>query len=102
MSAICKYRGRASLITPCCTYKSASRSTGRISSGAVGQIDLRQPLEVFQGLKGFPLADEQVAHRHQRDLVLGLVLENGLILGDGLGNLALVQVLLGCFDVLGL
>ncbi len=69
---------------------------------AIGEIDLGEAFEVFKGLKGLALANEQIADGHEGDLILGVVLEDGQVLGNRLGNLALVEILLGRFDVLGL
>ena len=65
---------------------------------AVAQIDLREPLEVFDGLRHVSLTGEEIAHGHQSGLVFRIVAENLLIFGDGLGNLALVEILQRVFE----
>ena len=52
---------------------------------------MRQALEVFHCLRHVRLASEQIAHRHQGGLVLGIVAEDELIFADSLGHFALVQ-----------
>ncbi len=59
---------------------------------AVGEIDLREPLEILQGLEGVTLPHKQVADGHQRDLILGLVLQNLNVFLNGLSDLALMEV----------
>src|SRR5215467_11898140 len=61
--------------------------------------NLGQALEIIDGLEGLALADVQLTDGHQGDLVAGLVFENILVFGDGLGDLALVQQLLCGLDV---
>ena len=51
---------------------------------------LRKALEIIDGLKGFALANVQLADGHQRNLILRLVLQNVLVFRNGLGDLALV------------
>ena len=58
---------------------------------AVVEVNLRQALEVFDGVRHVALAGVEVAHRHQRRLILRVVAENLLILGDGLRDFALIQ-----------
>jgi hypothetical protein len=53
---------------------------------------VREALEIFDGLGHVTLAGEQVAHGHQGGLVFGIVAENLLIFGDGLGYFALVEI----------
>ena len=65
---------------------------------AIRKIDLRKPLEIFERVGHIALAGEQIAHRHQRGLILRVVAENLLIFGDGLGDLALVQILQRAFE----
>ena len=69
---------------------------------SVANEDLRQPLEIFDGLKRLTLANVQFADGHQGDLILRLVFQDVLILRDGLGDLALVQQFLRGFDVFAL
>src|SRR5579859_530726 len=64
----------------------------------VADEDLREAFEIIDGLKRFALANVEFADGHEGDLILGLVLEDLLIFGDGLRNLALVQKLLRRFD----
>ena len=64
----------------------------------VADEELRQALEIVDGLKGLALADVQLADGHQGDLIARLVLQNLLVFGDGLGDLALVEELLRGFD----
>src|SRR5262249_40272963 len=66
---------------------------------AVTDKNLSQALEVFDGLEGFALANVELTNGHQRDLVLGLVLQDVLVFVDGLRNFALIQQLLRGFDV---
>src|SRR5690242_2709818 len=65
----------------------------------VADKNLREALEIVDGLEGLALPDVQLADGHQRDLVARLVLQNVLVFGDSLGDLALVQQLLRGFDV---
>ena len=60
---------------------------------SVGQIHLRQPFEVFERMGHVTLAGVEVAHRHQGGLISRIVTQDLLILGDGLVDLALVQIL---------
>src|SRR5882757_6520985 len=60
--------------------------------------DLRQALKIFDGLECFALPNIKFADGHQGDLILRLVLQDVLVLRNGLGNLALVQQLLCGFD----
>ena len=69
---------------------------------AVVQKNLGQPFKIFQGLEGFPLADEQISQRHQGDLILGLILQNLLVFEDGLRHLPLLEILRRRVEVLGL
>src|SRR5579885_1071109 len=66
---------------------------------SVANEDLREALEVVNSLKGFALANVQLADGHEGDLVARLILENLLVFGDGLRDLALVQQLLCGFNV---
>src|ERR1051325_2981553 len=68
----------------------------------VADKDLREAFEIVDGLKGFALANVEFADGHQGDLILGLVLEDMLIFGDGLRDFALVEKLLRGFDVFAL
>src|SRR5579864_8075699 len=52
---------------------------------AVANEDLGQALDIIDRLKSLTLADVELADSHQGDLVTGLVLENILVFGDGLG-----------------
>src|SRR2546430_1295454 len=72
------------------------------SEEAVADENLGQALKVIDGLKSLALADVQLADGHQSDLVAGLVLQDILVFGDGLGDFALVQQLLCGFDVFAL
>ena len=65
---------------------------------SVGHKNLREPLEIIDGLKSFALANVEFADGHQGDLVARFILQNLLVFGDGLGDFALVQELLGGFD----
>ena len=64
----------------------------------VADKNLREAFEIIDGLKSFALADIELADGHQRDLVARLILENLLVFGDGLRDLALIQQLLRGFD----
>src|SRR5580704_6242971 len=64
----------------------------------VADKNLGQSLEIIDGLKSFALADVKLADGHERDLIARLVLENLLVFGDGLRDLALIQQLLRGFD----
>ena len=66
---------------------------------AVRQKQFCQPLEIFQRLERFPLANVEVANGHQRDLVSRLVLQDILIFGNGLRHLILVEILLRALDM---
>src|SRR5206468_1657256 len=61
---------------------------------AVADVNLREAFEVVDGLKRFALPDIQLADGHECDLITRLVLQNILVLGDGLSDFALVQQLL--------
>src|SRR2546425_6734382 len=65
----------------------------------IADENLRQALKIIDGLKGFTLADIELADGHQSDLVARLEFQNILVFGDGLDDLALVQQLLCGFDV---
>ena len=54
------------------------------------EIDLRQALEIFEGMRHVALTGEKIAHRHQGGLILGVVPKDLLIFGDGLIDLALI------------
>ncbi|HEX3817930.1 MAG TPA: hypothetical protein VHW03_06560 [Chthoniobacterales bacterium] len=71
----------------------------RFGEESVANENLREALEIVDGLKGFALADVQLADGHQRDLIARLVLQNLLIFRNGLGDLALVEEFLSGFDV---
>ncbi len=68
----------------------------------ISDKNLRKAFEIIDSLKGFALADVQLANGHERDLIARLVLQDLLVFGDGLGHLALVQQLLCGFDVFAL
>ena len=72
----------------------------RFGEEPVADEQLRQPFEVIDGLEGFALANIQLADGHQGDLIARLVLQDLLVFGDGLGDLALVQKFLCGFDKL--
>ncbi len=65
---------------------------------AVVEIDLREALEVFDGVRHIALAGIEVADRHQCGLILRVVAENLLILGDGLRDFALIEELQRVFE----
>src|SRR2546430_4990451 len=71
----------------------------RFGKETIPDENLGQALKVIDGLESLALADIELADGHQGDLVAGLVFENILVFGDGLGDLALVQQLLCGFDV---
>src|SRR6201981_1780937 len=71
----------------------------RFGKETIPDENLGQALKVIDGLESLALADIKLADGHQGDLVAGLVLEDILVFGDGLGDLALVQQLLCGFDV---
>ncbi len=64
----------------------------------VADKDLREALEVIDGLKSLTLADVEFADGHEGDLIARLKLENLLVFGDGLRDFALVEQLLRGFD----
>src|SRR5580700_4768746 len=64
----------------------------------VSDKDLSEALEIIDGLKSFTLPDVQLADGHESDLIARLKLENLLVFGDGLRDLALIQQLLRGFD----
>src|SRR4029077_13149207 len=66
----------------------------------ISNEQLSQPLKVVDGLKRFALADIQLADGHQRDLIARLMLQNLLVFGYSLGDLALVEEFLCGFDKL--
>src|SRR5262249_29156147 len=68
----------------------------------VADKNLCESLEIIYGLKRFALANIEFADGHERDLILGLVLEDLLILRNRLRNLALVEKLLSGLDVFAL
>ena len=63
----------------------------RFAVEAVAEVDLRQPLEVFDGLRHVALAREEIAYRHQRGLVFRVVTEDLLVFADSLSDFALVE-----------
>ena len=65
---------------------------------AVVEIDLSEALEVFNGVRHIALAGIEVANRHQCGLVLRVVAQNLLILGDGLRDFALIEELQRVFE----
>src|SRR5213080_4101964 len=71
----------------------------RFGKETIPDENLGQALKVIDGLESLALADIELADGHQGDLVAGLVFENILVFGDGLGDFALVQQLLCGFDV---
>jgi len=71
----------------------------RFGKETIADENLGQALKVIDGLESLALADKELADGHQGDLVAGLVFENILVFGDGLGDLALVQQFLCGFDV---
>src|SRR5580658_2750585 len=64
----------------------------------VSHKNLSETLEIIDGLKSFTLPDVQLADSHESDLIARLKLENLLVFGDGLRDLALIQQLLRGFD----
>jgi len=74
----------------------------RFGQESVADEELRQPLKVFDGLKGFRPGGCRARRWSSADLVARLVLQNLLILRDGLRHFALVQQLLRGFDVFAL
>src|SRR5207245_4636323 len=65
----------------------------------IANENLCEAFKVVDGLKGFALADVELTDGHQGDLIARLILQNVLVFGDGLGDLALIQQLLCGFDV---
>ncbi len=57
----------------------------------VAEIDLRQPLEVLDGLRHVALAREQIAHGHQGGLIFRIVAEDLLVFAYSLSDFALVE-----------
>ena len=64
----------------------------------IADEQLREPLEVIDGLERLALADVQLSDGHQGNLIPRLVLQDLLIFGDGLRHLALIQQLLCGFN----
>jgi len=67
---------------------------------SVVQKNLCELFKIFQRLKGFALAHEQIAQGHQGDLILRFILQDLLIFRDGLRHLPLLQILLRRVNVL--
>src|SRR6266481_2459085 len=83
-------------------FRNSLVNRDRFGQESVADEELRQPFEIFDGLKSLALADVQLADGHQRDLVARLVLQDLLILRDCLRYFALIQQLLRGFDVFAL
>ena len=64
----------------------------------VVQVDLREPLEILDGLRHVALAREQIADGHQRGLIFRVVPKDLLIFADRLSDLALVEELQRVFE----
>ena len=65
---------------------------------SVVEIDLREALEIFDGLGHVALAGEQIANGHQGGLIFRVVTQDLLVLADGLGDLALVEEFQRAFE----
>src|ERR1700730_17016566 len=57
---------------------------------AVADKNLREALEIIDGLESFALPNVQLPDRHQGDLIAGLKFKDLLVFGDSLRNFALI------------
>src|SRR5215468_10213171 len=97
---ICEALKRANLFGR--KFRDALINSDCFCEKTVANEDLREAFEIIDCLESFALANIEFADSHQGDLILGFILEDLLVFGDGLRDFALIEELLRGFDVFAL